>query len=290
MAPPFQQVTIVIGAPRSGTNMLRDVLTRLPDIGTWPCDEIPYIWRHGNVSVPHDEFSRGMARPEVRHSIRRRFERLARSQGIGHVVEKTCANSLRVEFVHEVVPDAKFVVIVRDGVDAALSASRRWTAPFDLGYTMRKVRFVPPTDAPRYALQYARNRLRQLTASDDRLATWGPVFEGMQEAARTHTVEELSMLQWKRCVDRTDEALPTIPDDQVIRLSYETFVHEPRKELERVTSFLGVPATDAEIEAAVRDVSARNVGKGRDRVDEGTRARLVALASETLARHGYAIE
>ena len=35
---------IIIGAPRSGTNMLRDILTNFEGIETWPCDEINYIW------------------------------------------------------------------------------------------------------------------------------------------------------------------------------------------------------------------------------------------------------
>ena len=47
---------IIIGAPRSGTNMLRDVLCNLDGVGSWPCDEINYIWRHGNVKNPSDEF------------------------------------------------------------------------------------------------------------------------------------------------------------------------------------------------------------------------------------------
>ena len=43
------QPVVIIGAARSGTNMLRDVLVKLPGVGTWPCDEINYIWRHGNA-------------------------------------------------------------------------------------------------------------------------------------------------------------------------------------------------------------------------------------------------
>ena len=35
---------IIIGAPRSGTNILRNTLTTFFEIGTWDCDEIPYIW------------------------------------------------------------------------------------------------------------------------------------------------------------------------------------------------------------------------------------------------------
>ena len=46
---------IIIGAPRSGTNMLRDVLTALPGFETWPCDEINLAWRHGNRALPSDE-------------------------------------------------------------------------------------------------------------------------------------------------------------------------------------------------------------------------------------------
>jgi hypothetical protein len=38
--------------------MLRDVLCELPDHGTWPCDEIKYIWRHGNQQHPDDELER----------------------------------------------------------------------------------------------------------------------------------------------------------------------------------------------------------------------------------------
>jgi len=33
---------IIVGAPRSGTNMLRDVLTSFDGVCTWPCDEINY--------------------------------------------------------------------------------------------------------------------------------------------------------------------------------------------------------------------------------------------------------
>ena len=55
----MRQDVIIIGAPRSGTNMLRDALTALPDCGTWPCDEINYVWRHGNVGFPSDEFRVG---------------------------------------------------------------------------------------------------------------------------------------------------------------------------------------------------------------------------------------
>ena len=101
------QPVIIIGAPRSGTNMLRDVLTSLPGVATWPCDEINYIWRHGNVRYPSDELRPDMARTAVRKYIRKQFDWVAGKYQAHTGVEKTCANSLRVGFVDRVVPDAK---------------------------------------------------------------------------------------------------------------------------------------------------------------------------------------
>src|SRR5688572_28928438 len=99
------QLVIIIGAARTGTNMLRDILTQLPGIGTWPCDEINYIWRHRNVREPTDEFGPELATPDVQSFIRQKFDQLARKRSLSHLVEKTCANALRVEFVNRIFPN-----------------------------------------------------------------------------------------------------------------------------------------------------------------------------------------
>ena len=40
---------IIIGAGRSGTNILRDSLCKVDGVVTWNCDEINPLWRHGNI-------------------------------------------------------------------------------------------------------------------------------------------------------------------------------------------------------------------------------------------------
>ena len=85
---------VIVGAPRSGTNMLRDVLASLPTLTTWPCDEINLVWKHGNRQEPSDELTPEDARPEVRDYVRGRFDRLRRRHHAEAVVEKTCATSL----------------------------------------------------------------------------------------------------------------------------------------------------------------------------------------------------
>jgi len=80
---------VVIGAPRSGTNMLRDVICRLPGFATWPCDEINYIWRHGNARWPSDALPPELATAKVRAYINRQFGGQARGRGARYLVEKT---------------------------------------------------------------------------------------------------------------------------------------------------------------------------------------------------------
>ena len=156
--------------------MLRDVLTSLPGFATWPCDEINYIWRHGNVRYPSDEFTPDMARAEVCGYIRRRFDRVAQRYRAKVVVEKTCANSLRVGFVNAVLPDAKFVLIFRDGRDAVASAMKRWVAPLDFEYIFKKARYVPFGDMPYYAFKYLRSRIAMTSSRKRRISLLGATF------------------------------------------------------------------------------------------------------------------
>ena len=278
---------ILVGAPRSGTNMLRDVLTSINGVFTWPCDEINYIWRHGNVWYPSDEIPAERASPAVKNYIQQCFSDIQEKYSANVVVEKTCANSLRVTFVDAVVPSAKYIFIYRDGIDATGSAKERWTAKLDIPYLLEKVRFVPKADLPYYAVRYFWARIYRLISSEKRLAFWGPKLDNMQEILQKHSLNEVCALQWQRCVDKADEALSAMPEGKVIRVCYEDFVQQPGKELGRILEFLGKDVPEADIAEAVKDVSPRSLGKGRKALGESEVANLEKLVGDSLKRYGY---
>lgn len=278
---------IIIGAPRSGTNMLRDVLTSLEGIETWPCDEINYIWRHGNVGYPSDEIPAEMAVPKVKNYIRRQFDSIAKRNNADIVVEKTCANSLRVPFVDRVLPDAKYIFIYRDGVDATGSAKLRWTAKFDLEYVLEKVRFVPKLDLPYYALRYFWARIYRLFSKEKRLAFWGPALKDMGDILKKHTLEEVCALQWQRCVELSEKAFASMPEDKVIRVKYESFVQAPKDELKRILRFVDKDVAEESVEKAVSAVSAKSLGKGRKLLGTEKVQQLEKLVGDTLRRLDY---
>jgi hypothetical protein len=271
---------VIIGAPRSGTNMLRDALTAVPGLATWPCDEINYIWRHGNVRHPSDEFPPAFARPQVAAFVRRQFASLATRTGAAHVVEKTCANSLRIGFVAAILPEARYVRIRRAPLDAVASAMKRWRAPLDLPYLLRKARFVPPSDLPYYALRYLANRVRKLASAEGRLATWGPRFDGMDELLRRAGLAEVCAEQWRRCVTSAARGLADLPAGRVCEVRYEDFVRSPVPELGRILAFLEVDARATAVDAAVLHVKATKAGGGARHLQDEELRRVRSIVGE----------
>jgi hypothetical protein len=278
---------IIVGAPRSGTNMLRDVLTSLDGFATWPCDEINYIWRHGNVRYPTDEIPAIYATPRVKNYIQDCFKYIQEKYNADVVVEKTCANSLRVPFVDAIVPNAKYISIYRDGIDATGSAMKRWTANLDIPYILEKVRFVPKTDLPYYGLRYFWARVYRMISREKRLAFWGPALDDMPTLLQKHSLNEVCALQWQRCVDSAEAALSAMPEDKVIRVCYEDFVRQPAEELTRILAFMGKEVEPEKIAKAVEGVSPRSLGKGRKALGEQEVAKLESLVGESLKRYGY---
>ena len=282
----YQEI-IIIGAPRSGTNMLRDILTSFEGVATWPCDEINYIWRHGNVRYPSDEIPVGNSTLSIRNYIKQRFSQIQKKYNAQYIVEKTCANSLRVPFVDAVVPNAKYIFIYRDGIDATGSAKERWTAKLDIPYILEKVKYVPLMDLPYYGLRYFWARFYRLISSEKRLAFWGPALDNMQSILQKHTLNEVCALQWQRCVDKAEQAFAKMPQNKVVRVRYEDFVREPSIELGRIVEFLGLDVHPATIAKAVQGVSSLSLGKGRKALGDEEVANLEALVGETLKRYDY---
>ena len=281
---------IIIGAGRSGTNMLRDVLTRLDGYGSWPCDEINYIWRHGNRDNETDEFTQALASPQVVEFIRRQFSNLVHNSELVEVpcdsrylVEKTCANSLRVPFVDTVIPEARYIHIVRDGRDVVASALKRWKAPLDLPYLMAKARYVPKTDLPYYASRYLGNRLSKLISSESALPVWGPKFHGMKEYS---DLPDVCAAQWVRCVESATAAFSEMSSSKAMSISYEDFVENPSQQLVSILEFLSYPHTMDQITQACSIVRTDSVGKGV-LSNEMDLSKAETLMSSTLSAHGY---
>lgn len=275
----------IIGAGRSGTNILRDTLTSFPGFITWPCDEINLIFKHGNRQMPHDEFGEAQARPEVKKYIQREFEKLQRGSTGERIIEKTCANSLRVPFLKSIFPEAHFIHIVRDGYDVTHSAMQRWTSSVEIDYLLKKLKFVPLLDIPFYSWSFIKNRVKQAVSREKKLAQWGPIYKGMLSDVKSKTLAEVCALQWAACLKKASEDLKQLPDEQVISLRYEDFVSDPYTHVHNILGKLGKSYADERIKTAVASVSGRSVGKGRSKLDNKTIKNVAPIIDPVMAAY-----
>lgn len=283
---PSPQEIVIIGAARSGTNMLRDALCSTDRTATWPCDEINYIWRHYNRTWPDDEIPIDLATPRVATYVKSQFMKVALKTRADTIVEKTCANSLRVPFLNRLLPEAKFVFLVRDGRDATASAMTRWVARMDLPYVLRKARFVPRQDLLYYGSRFLRNQAFRVGNREKRLRFWGPRFKGFNDYVATHSLWETCATQWQRSVESASEALSAIDADRVLSLQYEDLVRSPAEVLRRVFAFIGI--ANGSLEAATRGITAANIGKWQAAIDDATLELIDPILGPTLEEFGYA--
>ncbi len=280
---------VIIGAPRSGTNMLRNMLVKLDGVETWPCDEINYIWRHGNKEYISDEFTPDMATPEIKTFINNEFDKFAASTNADIIIEKTCASSMRVGFVDEILPDTKYIFIVRDGLDTVSSAKIRWKAKLDIPYLLKKARYVPLFDLPYYASRYIGSHLYKVFSKEKRVSFWGPQMNNMAQLLEKYSLTQVCSLQWSTCVENSERDFSKIDPSRVIRVSYEDFTQNPSIEFKRITQFIGKEITSEKIAPLVSNVSNKSIGKGRSKLDSSEISEILPLIKESLKRYGYKV-
>ncbi|SHM59559.1 sulfotransferase family protein [Gracilibacillus kekensis] len=259
---------IIIGAARSGTNMLRDLLCELDDLATWPCDEINYIWRYGQKEIEHDQFTPNDATNKNKKYIAKQFDWVREKYNVDNVIEKTCANSLRVDFVNEVIPNAKYIFLFRDPIDVVASAEIRWKAELDIKYLLAKARFIPFADIPYYGSKYLLNRVKKIFNKEKRLSYWGPKYKEFEKDAQRMSAIEISAKQWLESVEQSAQSFRKMPNDKYIALDYNTFVNNPAGELSRILQFLGLEHDEKILKKITANVSNKSIGKGYDSINE----------------------
>jgi len=217
---------IIIGAARSGTKFLRNVLAAAEGVKAVPYD-INYVWRYGAEHSPDDVLDPDELTAERVKYIKNTIRRLASANNGEIVVEKTVSNSLRVPFVNEVFPDARYVHLIRDGREVTESSMRQWRAKPDVASLVKKLRSLPLSSTS-YLLWFAKNFLSGLAKGRGGGGIWGPRFPGIIEATDKLSLAEVCATQWAMSVDMASNDLSAIAntDKRVFTIRYCDLVQD----------------------------------------------------------------
>jgi len=274
----FDQPIVVIGAARSGTDLVAGLIASHPDV--FLLREPNFVWKYSNAGLGHDMIPASRATPKVREYVRGRFGRHLIASGRPRLCEKTPANALRLPYVLAILPEARIVHIVRDGRDVAVSArkmmrgqmrkvSRRELAPSGkassrhegplgvvsrAGQVLRRVRNrsrpgFPLRDTLHYVPDFVSNALAQMDLKDH--AVWGPRIPGLRKLLKSHTLIEVAALQWRMCIDHVGNFLAHHPEVPSHEIRFEHLCEEPMtatRELLRFCELEPMPSVEARAE------------------------------------------
>jgi hypothetical protein len=223
----LERPTFIVGCGRSGTTVLGSALGHHPEIAY--LNEPRHIWiaaypktdiwsplatdRGGRLDL--DETHIDPSRSRRLHDL---FACETRALDAPHLVEKLPANNFRLRFIDRVFPDARYVHILRNGLEVARSIERM--ANEDSWYGEGDYKWARLVDYAR-----ARDEYRELP-----------------DLCSTDFLKGL--LEWRLSVDAALAFLKHIPE-RSLELTYAGLLDEPVETMERIERFLGLDPGDA---------------------------------------------
>jgi hypothetical protein len=111
----LERPIFMIGCPRSGTSVAVQLMGRHPEVANF--SEAGEVWDPQHYADPEADhyWTAADVTPREAARIHDRFEFARRLRGGGRLLNKHPRNSVRIEYLRTVFPDAVFIHVIRDG-------------------------------------------------------------------------------------------------------------------------------------------------------------------------------
>lgn len=178
------------------------------------------------------------------------FEKVKKASGASILLSKRTANNRRIPQLHQMLPGARFIHLIRDGRAVAYSLPR--VAWWD-----------------DHVLFWSGRTPRQMVAEG---------ADPLQLAARN----------WVEGMSSIEQGIRALSKDIVLEVRYENLLLRPRDEIQRMLEFMGVPEPDPAFNRLVETLNLRPRKEAwLSGWSEAEKALVHALQRDTLRRWGY---
>jgi hypothetical protein len=259
--PRLRRPIFILGAPRSGTTFLGSCIGRLPEV-SYHLE--PRLTKAAARYVYEGSWSERRSAAVFRLFYSALL--VATLDGGRRFAEKNPENGFLVAFLANALPTARFVHIIRDGRDAAVSHSEQpWLAAASAGSA-------------------GRGRAGQ---------PWGPYPRWWVEPHRREEFTQVSDLVrsawcWRRFTETAIDELAALPPARCLELRYEAVIGDPAGAAESVAAFLETsPAGLRALRAGLAQGRPSSIGRWRQVLSERDLGEVEAEIGQLLSRLGY---
>lgn len=277
---------ILFGNVRSGTTMMHNLFDLHPAIKSWY--EPRTVWMFADPGRKHDRFDASDATPRVKRYIRKRFLKHQRDHGDRRVMEKTPSNLFRIPYVDAILPEAKYLYLVREPLANLSSSELRWRDSIRMRRVKTRFRGTPKSQLHYYIGRLIYDTVSVRVFKKKHVSVWGVRYPGIYEDRKTMTTEQIIARQWVKCCQQANEDFPKIDPARLLKMRYEDFVASPVGQFQRICDHFELEMT-AELERALRET----VDPGRQdkwrRLDEKILRDTLPILREQMEIEGYEI-
>jgi len=291
----------LLGCQRSGTTILANCLNIHPDIAHFY--EPFYLWDkllvESDNDVPHpDKFTESFQR-----DIRKAYSIFASKSKKLVVLDKSPQHCYKVEYVHKVFPEAKWIHLVRDGRAVALSTFKEWKLRNELADKRRFLQFYRVARRSLRLQPYWYFRIKQILYWLPRIggpgkwleinkSKWkgkigfGMRFPGWEEVLADDSILKFNGRQWAQAVQHAQAGLSTIPQELILEVRYEDFIKDPQGTLQEITRFLDLKCPEAYLKS-IPEIDSEPENKWRNELSTGQLAEIATVLNDKLVELGY---
>jgi hypothetical protein len=294
-------IAFIVGSPRSGTTILSSLLNQHNKIIEFY--EPYYLWEQYFDVSKSDIWRVNNSKYDSGKKIKNEFAIFLKKSNKTMVIDKSPYNSFNIKVVNEIFPNAKWIHIIRDGRDVALSINKEWKKREALmnrkninelfKLTKKMLKRQPFVRNKWMAIKYEFKGKSLLNLKSffnksrwSGFYGWGPRFKNWDQFFSTHSLLEFNTMQWSSSVDAVRDGFKAIPDDNKIEIRYEDLITQPESNLLNVFDFLDIEV-DSEYFLKLPEIKSDNSKKWINEFSEDQIEEVSKIANPLLRKLGY---
>lgn len=280
----IQKPIFIIGAPRSGTTWIGEIMKQHPDIKL--LHEISNIWMWKNAYKTDDVLTESDLNPKTKTYIQQKFFSYLQNTQKKRICDKTPRNCLRIRAIKEVFPDAKIIMVLRDGRAIINSTKKELNQPKGIPRKeiFRRLKNLSLTEIAVF-LPRLGSRLKRIVGIP--LDYWGARPPGWQKWVGKFPPHIVLAKQWSATMELAISEGRKLPSENYLEINYENLVKAPEAGLLKIANFIELENPQPVINFAVSTADPSRTDKWKDTFDDQLLEEIKEIMEPTMIKLGY---